>query len=68
LVNIRAYDDSEFYKKIFHFSLKDSPIPSMAVSLINGILPVKDRVARIIDEADEILREWGVQVEYLNSS
>jgi len=66
LVNVKAYDDPEFYKKIFHLSLKDSPVPSMAVSLINEILPIKDRLARIINEADEILRKWGVQGECLD--
>jgi len=66
LVNIRGYDDPEFYKKIFHLSLKDSPVPSMAVSLIREILPVKERIARIINEADELLKKWGNQGNFLN--
>ena len=66
LVNIKAYDDPEFYKKIFHLTLKDSPVPSMAVSLINEILPVKDRITQIMNEADEILKKWGVQGENLD--
>jgi len=66
LVNQKAYNDEEFYKKIFHLSLKDSPVPSMAVSLINEILPVNQLIEKIIAEADGILKKWGIQGQYLD--
>lgn len=66
LVEIKGYDDEEFHKKIFHLSLKDSPVPSMAVSLIDEIVPVKERIAQIITEADKILQQWGIQGDVLN--
>ena len=61
LVAQKGYDDEEFYQKIFHLSLKDSPVPSMAVSLINEVLPIKERIAQIITQADSILEQWGNQ-------
>ncbi len=66
LIIQKGYDDPEFYQKIFHLTLKDSPVPSMAVSLIDEVLPVKDRIERIITHADEILKQWGIQGEYLD--
>lgn len=66
LVNQKGYDDEEFYKKIFHLSLKDSPVPSMAVSLIDEILPVKVLIAQIITSAESILKKWGKKGEYLD--
>jgi NAD(P)H-dependent flavin oxidoreductase YrpB (nitropropane dioxygenase family) len=66
LVNQKAYNDEEFYKKIFHLSLKDSPVPSMAVSLINEILPVNQLIEKIIAEADGIFKKWGFQLECLD--
>ncbi len=59
LVEMKGYDDEEFYKTIFHLSLKDSLVPSMAVSLIDEIIPIKERIAQIIMQADIILEKWG---------
>ncbi len=66
LVAQKGYNDEEFYRKIFHLSLKDSPVPSMAISLIDEILPVNGLITKIITESDDILKQWGVQGEYLN--
>jgi NAD(P)H-dependent flavin oxidoreductase YrpB (nitropropane dioxygenase family) len=66
LVNQRGFDNEVFYKKIFHLSLKDSPVPSMAVCLIDDIVPVKERIAQIITEANEILKQWGIKGDNLN--
>ncbi len=66
LVNQRGFDDEAFYKKIFHLSLKDSPVPSMAVSLIDDIVPVKQRIAQIISEANAILKQWSTTGDTLN--
>jgi nitronate monooxygenase len=66
LINPKAYDDEEFYRKVFHFSLKDSPVPSMAICLIKEILPVKERINHLLTEADILLQKWGVQGEFLD--
>ncbi|TFG04890.1 MAG: nitronate monooxygenase [Promethearchaeota archaeon] len=66
LVAQKGYNDQEFHQKIFHLSLKDSPVPSMAVSLINEILPVKARIQKILTEADEILKQWSIQGDCLD--
>ncbi|MHA1268474.1 MAG: NAD(P)H-dependent flavin oxidoreductase [Candidatus Helarchaeota archaeon] len=58
LVELKGYDDQDFYKKIFHLTLKDSPVPSMSVALIDDIIPIKERIKRIIDGAEKILKKW----------
>ncbi|MHA1266438.1 MAG: NAD(P)H-dependent flavin oxidoreductase [Candidatus Helarchaeota archaeon] len=66
LVSQKGYDDLDFYKKIFHFSLKDSPVPSMAISLIDKILPIKERIQELLIEADQILAHWGITTPCLD--
>ncbi|MHA1231117.1 MAG: NAD(P)H-dependent flavin oxidoreductase [Candidatus Helarchaeota archaeon] len=66
LVEMRGYDDEDFYKKIYHLSLRDSPVPSMAVALIDDIVPIKERIGRILVEAEKILRKWGITDDILD--
>lgn len=51
--------DQKFYKKIFHFQLKDSPIGSMATGHCDEIVSVNDFIDRIVSNAEEILKKWG---------
>jgi len=60
LVNMNGYDDEDFYKKIYHLSLKDSPVPSMAISLIHEILSIKKLISKIISESENILKSWNI--------
>ena len=68
LVERTGYDDEEFYKKIYHLSLRDSPVPSMAVALIDDVVSIKERIGKIIDEADIILKKWGISDNILDLS
>ncbi|MHA1727738.1 MAG: nitronate monooxygenase [Promethearchaeota archaeon] len=60
IVNQRGFDDEKFYKGVFRHSLSDSASASMAVTLINDIVPVKERIGMLIRKADEILKQWGI--------
>ena len=51
--------DEKYYKKIFHLELKDSPIASMAIGHIEGILPLKTFIDNIINTSEQILKSWG---------
>jgi NAD(P)H-dependent flavin oxidoreductase YrpB (nitropropane dioxygenase family) len=51
--------DEKFYKKIFHFELKDSPIGSMAIGHVNESVSIKEFIDRIIHDAEKILQSWG---------
>lgn len=52
--------DEKYYKKIFHLELKDSPIASMAVGHCDEILSLKEFIQdKIINKAEQILRNWG---------
>lgn len=58
LIDQDAFDE-EFYKKIFHGQLRDSPIGSMAVGFIDEIVSIKEFVDEVMTEAEQILRTWG---------
>ncbi|MFX0017216.1 MAG: NAD(P)H-dependent flavin oxidoreductase [Promethearchaeota archaeon] len=55
--------DLEYYKKIFHFQLKDKSIWSPAAGHINKIIPLKSFIDNIISDAEKILRSWGYRGE-----
>jgi len=55
--------DSEYYKKIFHFQLKDKSIWSPAAGHIKEIIPLKSFIGNIISDAEKILRSWGYRGE-----
>jgi NAD(P)H-dependent flavin oxidoreductase YrpB (nitropropane dioxygenase family) len=49
----------EFYKKVYHFNLKNFMTPSTAIGHRKVIIPVKDFIDEIINGAEEILKSWG---------
>lgn len=53
--------DEKFYKKIFHFQLKDSPIGSMAAGHCDEIVSINEFIEDLILNAEEILKGWGFQ-------
>lgn len=58
IINQDVFDEN-YYKKIYHFSLKDKPIWSPASGHINKKLPLKKFIANIMEGAENILRSWG---------
>jgi NAD(P)H-dependent flavin oxidoreductase YrpB (nitropropane dioxygenase family) len=53
--------DEKFYKKIYHFELKDSPIGSMAIGHLNKTISIKEFIDNIINDAEGILQSWGFE-------
>ena len=52
--------DEQFYKKIYHLELRDSPIGSMAVGHVDKETTIKEFIDNIVSGAENILRTWGV--------
>ena len=53
--------DEQFYKKIYHLELRDSPIGSMAVGHVDEETTIKEFIQNIIINAEKILRTWGIK-------
>ncbi|MFX0030272.1 MAG: hypothetical protein ACFE8B_13760, partial [Candidatus Hermodarchaeota archaeon] len=51
--------DEQFYKKIYHLELRDSPVGSMAVGHVDKETTIKEFIDNIISGAERILRNWG---------
>ena len=51
--------DEQFYKKIYHLELRDSPIGSMAVGHVDKETTIKEFIDNIVLRAEKILRKWG---------
>ena len=58
LITHDIYDD-DYYKKIYHLELKDSPIGSMALGHCDEIIPLKEFIQEnIIKNAENLLKSW----------
>lgn len=53
--------DEQFYKKIYHLELRDSPIGSMACGHVNEETTIKQFIENIVSNAEKILRIWGIE-------
>jgi len=49
----------EFYKRIYHYNVKNFMMPSTAIAHLNRILPLKNLIDEIILNAENILISWG---------
>ena len=59
--------DEKFYKKIYHLTLKDSAIHSMAVGHCDKIVSIKEFIEDKVNGAIEILRSWGFEGKEFNT-
>ena len=61
--------DKDYYKKIYHLQLRDSPVHSMAAGHCDKIIPMKEFIEeKIIKKAEEILRSWGYGSNEVNTT
>lgn len=61
--------DEDYYKKIYHLELKDSPIGSMALGHCDEIIPLKEFIQeKIIKNAEQILDAWGFKGDLIDFS
>ena len=68
LITQDIYDD-DYYKKIFHLELKDSPIGSMALGHCDEIISLKEFIQeKIIKSVENILQSWGFTGDLINFS
>ncbi|MHA1525691.1 MAG: nitronate monooxygenase, partial [Promethearchaeota archaeon] len=68
LITHDIYDD-DYYKKIYHLELKDSPIGSMALGHCDEIIPLKEFIQEnIIKNAENLLKSWGVTGDLIDFS
>lgn len=57
-LNIDIFSEA-FYKKIYHYNVKNFMAPSTAIGHLREIVPLKALINKIITEAEEILEKWG---------
>ncbi len=58
----------EFYRKIFHLQLKDSPVGSMAIGHCRKIVSIKEFIETIVHNAESVLKAWGLEGNEFNAS
>ncbi len=61
-INQDIYDE-RFHKKIFHLTLRESMVHSMAVGHCDSVVSIKDFIEDKVSGAERILRSWGFKGE-----
>jgi nitronate monooxygenase len=49
----------DYHKKLYHRDLKSTSVLSTAIAHQKEIVPLRDFIEKLMDEAEEILRSWG---------
>ncbi|MFX0027344.1 MAG: NAD(P)H-dependent flavin oxidoreductase [Candidatus Hermodarchaeota archaeon] len=57
----------EFYKRIYHYNIKNFMAPSTAIGHRRKIIPLKVLIDEIINDAEKILQSWGFNNTELNT-
>jgi NAD(P)H-dependent flavin oxidoreductase YrpB (nitropropane dioxygenase family) len=50
--------NEQYYKALYHFSLKGTRVPSPAIAFQKEILPLREYIENMMDEAELILKSW----------
>jgi nitronate monooxygenase len=57
----------DYHRKLYHLTLGPTRVPSSAIGLQKKIIPLKNLIKNIINEAEEILNLWGFTKEEFNT-
>lgn len=57
----------EYHKKLYHFTLRGTSVPSAAIGFQKKIISLKNLIENVINEAEDILNSWGFNKEEFNS-
>jgi nitronate monooxygenase len=66
-LNLDIFDE-EFYKKIYHYNIKNFMAPSTAIGHRKNISPLKELIDDIMSNIEKILRNWGFNNSKINTS
>ena len=58
----------DFYKRIYHYNVKNFMAPSTAIGHYNKIIPLKELIEGIVKGAEDILKTWGFNSNEFNST
>ncbi|MFW9936868.1 MAG: NAD(P)H-dependent flavin oxidoreductase [Candidatus Thorarchaeota archaeon] len=65
-INLDIFEE-DFYKKIYHYNVKNFMAPSTAIGHHREIIPLKTLINNLIGEAEEMLEKWGFKNNEFNT-
>jgi NAD(P)H-dependent flavin oxidoreductase YrpB (nitropropane dioxygenase family) len=58
----------EFYKRIYHYNIKNFMAPSTAIAHSHEIIPMKQLIKDLIGKSESILKSWGFNNNQFDST
>lgn len=57
----------EYHRRLYHLTLGPTRVPSSAIGFQKKIIPLKDLIENIMNEAEDVLNSWGFTKEEFNT-
>jgi len=61
-LNIDIFTE-DYHRRLYHRTLRGTSVPSPSIGFLNNIMPLKDLIENIMNEAEYILKSWGFTKE-----
>jgi len=58
----------DFYKRIYHYNVKNFMYPSTAIAHQRTIIPLKDLIENLMNGAEDILKSWGYHSDTIDTT
>lgn len=58
----------EYHKKLYHLTLGGTRVPSAAIGFQRNIISLKRFIERLMNEAENILKSWGISLKEFNTT
>ncbi|MFX1356130.1 MAG: NAD(P)H-dependent flavin oxidoreductase [Promethearchaeota archaeon] len=66
-INIDIFEE-DFYKKIYHYNVKNFMAPSTAIAHCHEIIPMKQLIQDLMNKSEVILKSWGFNNNQFDST
>lgn len=60
--------NEQYHKALYHFALKGTRVPSPAIAFQKEIVPLKEFIAKLMNEAELIVKSWKIDEQEFNFS
>ncbi|MFX0080936.1 MAG: nitronate monooxygenase [Candidatus Hodarchaeota archaeon] len=57
----------DYHRRLYHRTLRGTSVPSPSISFQKKIIPLRDFIENIMNEAEIILKSWGFEKEEFNT-
>jgi nitronate monooxygenase len=58
---------ADYHKRLYHRTRRGTSVPSPSIGFQNDVIPLKNFIENLMNEAEYILKSWGITTEEFNT-